>query len=259
MFRWLLKKALPLPDFLKFNRYLFVGSHPDDIEIGAGGTVAKLVRMGKKVTFVIVTDGSCGSANPAVSFSELASLRKSESQNACQALGISDIVFLDFPDAGDYRSWDVARKLAEVVLAFDPDVIVAPDPLMPSEIHPDHLKAGEASQTAIIMSYYPLVLQKNGGDPHQYSPEHFRPRSLAFYYTHRPNQYVSISKIDLEKQTLAIQKHESQFPGTSELAQLFQYLHIRGRIFGSIGKQSKEGFFVLGGMHMHCFPEVNRY
>ena len=44
-----LKAAAPLPDIEKSERYLFIGPHPDDIEIGAGATAAKLAAMGLKV------------------------------------------------------------------------------------------------------------------------------------------------------------------------------------------------------------------
>ena len=46
----ILKLAAPLPDITKYERYLFLGPHPDDIEIGAGATAAKLASMGKKIT-----------------------------------------------------------------------------------------------------------------------------------------------------------------------------------------------------------------
>ena len=52
-----LRFAAPVPDPLSFERYLFIGPHPDDIEIGAGATVARLTAMGKYVQFLICTDG----------------------------------------------------------------------------------------------------------------------------------------------------------------------------------------------------------
>ena len=55
--------AAPLPDLEGFERYLFVGPHPDDIEIGAGATVSRLASLGKKITFLICTDGRYGDEN----------------------------------------------------------------------------------------------------------------------------------------------------------------------------------------------------
>ena len=58
--RLILKAAAPLPRIESYDRYLFIGPHPDDIEIGAGATAAKLAAAGKKVTFLICMDGRYG-------------------------------------------------------------------------------------------------------------------------------------------------------------------------------------------------------
>ena len=59
---WILKKfVVPIPKVENFEHYLFIGPHPDDIEVGAGATVSRLVEMGKKVTYLIATDGCYGS------------------------------------------------------------------------------------------------------------------------------------------------------------------------------------------------------
>ena len=55
-----LKFAAPLPHLENFDRYLFIGPHPDDIEIGAGATVSRLTALGKQVSFLICTDGRFG-------------------------------------------------------------------------------------------------------------------------------------------------------------------------------------------------------
>ena len=55
-----LKFAAPLPKLEKQQRFLFAGPHPDDIEIGAGATAAKLADMGKDVCFLICIDGRYG-------------------------------------------------------------------------------------------------------------------------------------------------------------------------------------------------------
>ena len=53
----IIRLAAPLPKIEQFERFLFIGPHPDDIEIGAGATAAKLATQGNKVCFLICADG----------------------------------------------------------------------------------------------------------------------------------------------------------------------------------------------------------
>ena len=62
--RLALKFAAPAVKLEAYRRYLFIGPHPDDIEIGAGATAAKLAAEGKDVAFLICTDGRYGDGRP---------------------------------------------------------------------------------------------------------------------------------------------------------------------------------------------------
>ncbi|MFA5467359.1 MAG: PIG-L family deacetylase [Candidatus Izemoplasmatales bacterium] len=259
MFLKLLKRALPLPDLREGETYLFVGAHPDDIEVGAGGTVAKLVDLKKKVYFVIITDGGCGSMDASIERDRLVKTRREEALNAAKELKVEDVSFLGFPDAGDYREYDVAKALAPIILRINPDFVFAPDPNLPSEIHPDHLKAGNAVKMAMLFSGYPLVYRDNVGAIPQTSEKAFRFRNLCFFFTHRANAFMSLDQVCVHARKHAIMCHESQFPNDEELKQILKYLSIRSRIFGALGKREREGFFALGPVHQHCFSEVNRY
>lgn len=259
MYRHLLKLAVPLPDITKYQRYLFVGAHPDDIEIGCGGLVSKLSKSGKEISFAIVTDGASGSLDSETDQEQLVDSRKKESLAAKDILGVKKIYFMDFPDGGDYRMWDVAKRLAELCIQIDPEIIFAPDPLLPSEIHPDHIKAGKAVETSVLMSLYPLIYVRNIGEFIPEKKHNFHSRTIALYFTHRPNKYVTLEKEDIDKQKTAIEKHRSQFSNPEELVGIYRYMTIRGRIFGSHGKRGKEGYFVRSGLQQHCFPEVNFY
>ena len=73
-----LRFASPPPEIEKCERFLFIGPHPDDIEIGAGATAAKLAAMGKAVCFLVCTDGRYGSET--VPPEELIPLRRAEAQ-----------------------------------------------------------------------------------------------------------------------------------------------------------------------------------
>ncbi len=259
MYRKLLKLALPIPKPDDFDRYLFVGPHPDDIEIGCGGLVSKLRQMNKNVRFVVVTDGGCGTASININRENLVATRKQEAIGGAAALGVDKVDFLGFPDGGDYRIWDLAKALAPIFVEFDPEIVFAPDPHLPSEIHPDHLKTGSAIGIAALMSQYPLMYRLNIKATPEYPDKKMTPKTLAYYYTHRSNRKVKLSALNVRQQLDAIRKHESQFPAGGDFAMIKRYLNLRGRIFGAWGKGSREGYFVLGPVHQHCFPEVNDY
>ena len=97
--------AASVPKVEAFDRYLFIGPHPDDIEVGAGATVAKLTAAGKRVTFLICTDGRYGLDHaPADTTPEaLVELRRAEALASARSLGVEDVRFLDFSDGGVSR------------------------------------------------------------------------------------------------------------------------------------------------------------
>lgn len=263
MFVQVLKKLVPLPHLEDHANVMFVGPHPDDIEIGAGASVNKLVKLGKNVVFVITTDGSAGSMDAVVDEAKLAETRRKEAIEGALRLGVTSVEFLNFQDGGDYTALDLAKKLASKIVQFDPSLIVCPDPLLPSEIHPDHLKCGFAVQTAMLMAGVPNLLHR-AQIPFTL-PLHPE-RTLAFYYTHRPNRYVRLNKSDRLAQKQSIGAHASQYPGFGNLSQsemlqmLFSYITLRSKRFGlRILAGEADGFFVMKGVQTHCFPEVNEF
>lgn len=257
----ILKALAPLPKIESHKNAVFVGPHPDDIEIGAGGTAATLVRLGARVTFVVCTDGGGGAFDDAVDPSTLVARRHEEALRGASVLGVADVRFLGFPDCGKYDAWELAKKLAEIFADVSPDIVFAPDPRLPSEIHPDHVKCGEAVQTAVVFSGFPLIMERNG-IPFDKEKKVEPRKTLAFYYTHRANRIVGMDAAAHRLKIAAMNAHESQFPADAgdERRLMKAYLDLRGRRFGRrVLKPFGEGFFVLGPLHQHAFPEVQDY
>src|SRR5204863_1865519 len=75
-----------MPDRIK--RVMVVTAHPDDSEFGAGGTVAKLTREGKTVTYCVVTNGNKGSSDRSMTPERLVTIREEEQRNAARVLGV---------------------------------------------------------------------------------------------------------------------------------------------------------------------------
>ena len=247
LLKLILKAAAPLPDIEKSERFLFIGPHPDDIEIGAGATAAKLAAMGKRVCFLICLDGRYGSET--IPPEELIEIRKGEAIASAKMLGVSDVRFLGLSDGGFYDEDSLLRGIARIVGDFKPDTVFAPDPCVTSECHADHLNVGNAARRIAYFAPY-------GGIMREYSAQAAPVNALCYYMTAKPNRYVKTTGF-LDKQLCAIFNcHQSQFPDGSGNA-IKLYLKLRSVSFGLRRRSSAaEGFRVLGVTHMHCLPEA---
>ena len=249
-----LKFAAPLPKLEQFDRFLFLGPHPDDIEIGAGATAVKLAASGKQVTFLICTDGRYGLQNaPAGTKPEaLIEIRQRESVAAANLLGVTDVRFLPFEDGGFYEEEALLRAVAAVVGETQPQVILAPDPCVDSECHVDHLRVGRCARRLAFAAPSQHVMERLGAGR---APV----QAIAYYMTAKPSRYVG-TKGFFARQLQAIARHESQFPaGCGDLKTERLYLKLRAVDFGiRSGKGLAEGFRLLDQTHMHCLPEADR-
>lgn len=255
--RFAISKAIKLPKIESFQSFLFIGPHPDDIEIGAGATVAKLVRLGKKVTYLICTDGRYGKENIGrdISCEELAYLRKKESIEAAKSLGVEDVRFLDLSDGNQYDVKDLTRKMAMVINEVQPEVLFAPDPDTGAECHADHLNVGRAAKELANFASLPEILSAYIG---QAKANTFQIKALCLYMSAKVNQYVKVSKVDIQKAKEAILCHASQYPKDHPAtSSVFLYLKLRSIEFGfkSFARRA-EAFRMLDKMRMHCLPEA---
>ena len=248
-----LRFAAPFPKVNSFNRYLFVGPHPDDIEIGAGATVAALAAHGKSICFLICTDGRYGTTNmpEAISEEALIATRKEEAVRSAAALGVTDVRFLGLSDGGFYDQNELLKGIATVIASFKPDIIFAPDPTPASECHIDHLNVGKAVRTLAVNAANPGIMKKLGAEPCPL-------KAVAFYMTAKPNVYMKTTGF-LKKQLDAIfSNHLSQYPlGCPDRDSIRLYLKLRATDFGMRSFHiTAEGFRMLGTTHMHCLPEA---
>lgn len=251
----IVKVATKSPRIETYDSFLFVGPHPDDIEIGAGATAAKLASFGKKVTFLICLDGRYGEGFlTGKSEDEVAEIRREESIKSAKMLGVTDVRFLDLCDGGFYKKKDLILGIAGVVGAVKPDVIFGIDTFISSECHIDHINVGKATSQVAYFAPYKNIMKRYGAEPADV-------KALALYMTNKPNQFINTKGFFDRQLSSIFDCHKSQFPkGTPEADSLNTYLSLRSKIYGPRRLSTdSEGFRVLSAIHMHCLPEASEF
>jgi LmbE family N-acetylglucosaminyl deacetylase len=197
---------------LKPRVVLGVAAHPDDLDFGASATFAKFVAAGSKAYYLILTDGSKGTADKNLSVDELVKKRQAEQRAAGQALGLTDVFFLAYEDAALQVTLELKRDIVRVIRQLKPDVVVTMDPsvLYSAERgfinHPDHRAAGQATLDAV----FPLArdhlsfpeLAAEGLEPHKVG-------TLLLTNFDKQNYFVDVSDT-IEKKMQALASHISQ-------------------------------------------------
>jgi len=249
----IVRSVVPAPRLTDSTRYLFIGPHPDDIEIGAGATAAALAAAGKEIRFVICADGRYGTDHIAPPYDPdaLAARRKEEALRSAALLGVTDVQFLDLEDVGDYDIDTLCRLLAAQIGDFRPEVIFAPDPTVRSESHPDHLKCGEAVRRLFPLLANPGVMDKLGASP-------VTVKAAAWYMTADTNRYIPTGRFFKTQLAAIFECHTSQYPPAHpDSAALKLYLTIRSIEAGlHCFSRHGEGFRVQAPLHSHCLPEA---
>ncbi|HEV2891714.1 MAG TPA: PIG-L deacetylase family protein [Frankiaceae bacterium] len=138
---------------METERILVVTAHPDDVDFGAAGTVATWTDAGIAVTYCIVTNGDAGGFDPDVPRSDIAGIRQAEQRAAAEAVGVTDVRFLGYPDGRLTVSLELRRDISRVIREVRPQRVLTHSPQRNFEriyaSHPDHLAVGEAALCAV--------------------------------------------------------------------------------------------------------------
>lgn len=192
---------------------LAVGAHPDDLEFGCGGTVAKWVSEGAEVYYLITTDGSKGSEDPKILHKDFVEIRHKEQEEAAKVLGVKKVFFLDFVD-GEFEVNHVTRKeIVKIIRKLKPEIVITWDPTYFYSVengrinHPDHRNTGEAVLDCVFpfarnARTYPELLEE---DLNVHSV-----KEVLLFNREMSNFFVDISKT-FDKKIEALSKHQSQF------------------------------------------------
>lgn len=193
---------LPTP-----GRALAIGAHPDDIEFGAGATLARWAAAGCQLLHVVCTDGSKGSWDAGQDPAALVLARQEEQRAASRALGgRGDVTFLGWPD-GELESGVRQRfQVAAAIRRFKPDVVLGHDPWRRYRLHPDHRHAGYLTVEGIVAARDPLFF------PEQ-ALAHHRPSALLLWEADEPD-HVEGADGFAETKLAALMAHHSQLRST---------------------------------------------
>jgi LmbE family N-acetylglucosaminyl deacetylase len=203
---------------------LAVGAHPDDVEFGAGGTLAKWAAAGCVVHHLICTDGSKGTWDPAASSTELVARREDEQREAARRLGgrAGDVVFLGRVDGELESDRSTRGDVARVIRELRPDVVLGHDPWKRYRLHPDHRHAGLLVCDAIVAARDPHFHPEHGLAPH-------RPAALLLWEADQPTHAEDVSAT-VDVKLAALEAHRSQFESTMKAIDDEQLAAFRTRV-----------------------------
>ena len=155
------------------ERALVVIPHPDDAEGWCGGTVAKWVKDGAAVFYVLCTDGGKGSNDPEMPPERLAQIREKEQFDAANSLGVKEVVCLRHPDGELEDNRELRKELVRAIRRFRPDIILCPDPYRRSSSwHRDHRITGQSAADAAFpyardILHFNELYKDEGLEPHK--------------------------------------------------------------------------------------------
>jgi LmbE family N-acetylglucosaminyl deacetylase len=184
-------------------------AHPDDAEFGCGGSVARWVKEGKEVAYVILTNGDKGSSDRRLTSERLAKIRQEEQQNAAQALGVQRVQFLGYPDGELEDTREVRLAVTAEIRRWRPDLLVTQTPHRTTNLYASHRDHRTAAGVALDC-VYPLArdhlsfpeLLAQGLEPHKV-------KEVYLMWWENPEVVVDISDtMDLKLKALAC--HASQ-------------------------------------------------
>lgn len=178
---------------------LAIGAHPDDVELGCGGTIARLISEGKKVAIIDLTQGELGTRGTNET-------RAVEAQNATKILGVSARENLKMKDGFLVNFEDYQIRIVEMIRKYQPEIVLCN---AIDDRHPDHAKAAKLVSDACFLSGLIKVETKIDG----VSQNSWRPKHVFHYIQWKniePDFVIDISDF-MDKKIEACLAYKTQF------------------------------------------------
>ncbi len=214
-------------------RVMSIHAHPDDQEFTVAGTLAKWARAGSEIVTVCLTGGAAGSNEstpPGMTREQLVPIRQEEQRRACRALGIQEVVFLDYEDGMLEPTLALRRDLTRAIRRYRPDAVVCGDPTVRFYgnrymNHPDHRVTANVALDAVYPSagtrfIFPELLDE-GLAPHTV-------KRVFVHGAERPDTFIDIADV-LGLKLAALREHQSQLGTWDPTEMVTQWARLQGK------------------------------
>lgn len=228
---------------------VIIGPHPDDQELGMGGTIAKLAHQGHQVTLLDMTDGSptpYGDRNTRLTESIAAAAALSPSPSPPQTLHPVTRILLDLPNRRVEHSIQARHKVAGVYRAVQADVVFMP---YPEDAHPDHIACTRIAEDARFDAKLTKVdMPVPPGWIHVGPPVY--PKWIIYYYCSHlrsvpsPSFIMDTAGYETKKRE-AILAYKTQFVDNPKNTRVLDWIQAQDVYMGSrIGTARGEAFWM---------------
>ena len=190
---------------------LVILAHPDDPEFFLGATLARWIKAGHRVRYVLLTKGDKGAKDDALTGQEVAEIRMREQAAAAQFLGVVSVDYLDYEDGYLIPDLDMRRQVVRAIRKYQPHILVTCDPanVFPSQRyinHPDHRNAGQVVVDAVFPAagnrfFFPELLDE-GCHPHEVE-------EVWMSLTNQPDMKLDVTE-HWDDKIMALKHHASQ-------------------------------------------------
>ena len=212
------------------DRALVITPHPDDAEIGCGGTIAQWISEGSTAIYVLCTNGDKGSEDPDMTSERLAEIREKEQAAAATTLGVEEVINLRYPDGSLEDTPEFRGHIVRAIRKHAPDVVLCPDPIRRGfYLHRDHRICGQVVLDAVFpyardRLHYPEHERDEGLSPHKVG-------DILFWGSEEPDTFVDITD-SLSLKVDALKKHESQVYSSGSKTDVDEFVRAAARRAG---------------------------
>lgn len=177
---------------------LAIGAHPDDVELGMGGTIRKMVKQGYSVGVVDLTDGEpTPDGSPEI--------RAKESEKAREVLGFDFRITLDMKNRYLFDSVENRKKVANIIREYKPKMLFTH---FWDDYHPDHIQTSQIVQAARF--YGKFTKTDMVGEPHTVEKLYFF-GPIHLLSNLRPSFIVPLEDDEMQSKIKALRCYRSQF------------------------------------------------